>query len=148
MSWPTGNVPPAVSAMRDMIVATATAVANSIVQADIHYPELDLTASGVMPAILIVQEDEQSTPYAAGSGSIPTGRIRLEYYDDKLAGDIEKIAFGIKADLAGSQTGLLIRSTSCSLASDPTPAENADIDDADTVRYRVCTITVEFGPNL
>ncbi len=147
MSWPTGNVPPAVTALRDMLVASATYTAAGGTQAKVDYPDKDLSAV-TYPRCVIVQEDENRQVYAAGSGALPSGSLRIEYFQSTLVGDVEKEAFGIAQDIGAATTGLLIRSVRCGLASDPSPGQDAANDDSDGPRYRVANISIDFGPTL
>ena len=148
MTWPSGTVPPAVTAMRDMLSASATFIAAGGSQSTVHYPEVTLAVGVTLPACLIIQDEETRTVYASGSGALPTGRIRIEYYQNALAAVVEAAAFGIAQDIAASTTGLLIRSATAGLASDPSAGESASLADGDTFQFRVCTLTVDYGPQI
>ncbi len=148
MSWPTGSLPAEVTAMRDMIGASATWVAASGAQGQVHYPHISLDASPTLPAMCIIREDHDRQPYAAGSGGLPSGRLRLELYMNATIAVVEYTAQGIAADLAAATTGLSIRSVTTDLAGDVSDARQAAIDDATAQAFRMAIINVAYGLSI
>ncbi len=145
MSWPAGTVPADVSALRDMIVASASFTAAGGTQGKVHYPAVDQTTM-TFPAALITRETSERQPYAAGAGALPTGSFRIDLYiSGALAGDAEDLANKVTQEIAAQQTGLAIRSCRAGIASDPMPMELAAVADSDAQSFCIVPITLEHG---
>jgi hypothetical protein len=146
MSWPSVTVPPAVSALRDMLVASTTFIAAGGIESSVDYPIADFSES--MPRALIIQESERRQVYSAGAGALPTGTLTIEFYDVAKESAIETTAFAIARDIAANQTGLLIRNVSCGMAMEPSVGENAAEVDGESKGIYGVQITVEHGPEI
>jgi hypothetical protein len=148
MSWPTGQLPAEVTAMRDMLALCTNWTANGGSQAQVHYPDFTASNSTVFPACLIVRESHNRDSYAAGSAALPNGRMRLELYLQDVVAGVEAIAQGIAADLAASTSGLAIRSCETELAGEISDARQAAIDDSTSPSFRCAIISVAYGLTL
>ncbi len=145
MSWPTGQLPAEVTAMRDMLALCTNWTGNGGAEAQVHYPDVVISNSTTFPAIVIVRENHRRIPYAAGSAALPGGHLRLELYVDEEVADAEAIAQGIAADLACATYGLSIRDASTELAGDISDARQAAIDDGSSPTFRAVHINLEYG---
>lgn len=152
MSW--DNPPAAVSALRDMIVACASAVSAGLVQANFHYPTLalgsdDTTTPDARPMCVIAEDDSHRTPYAEpGVAGLPGGLLFATLYSDDLStGEIEELADNIVNELLLSVSGLPNISASRQRASEPTPGQLAADDTAgnSTAAYSGITISITYG---
>ncbi len=140
--------PQEIVAMRAMIIASATWVAAGGVAASIYYPHFTWAAGTTLPAMLLVREGHIRTTYAAGSGALPSGNIRLELYANLPIAGMEYTAQGIAADIAASTTGLSIRSCTTDLAGDISEGRQAAINDSTSPTFRIAVINVAYGLSI
>ncbi len=148
MSWPTGQLPAEVTAMRDMLALSTTWTTNGGAEAQVHYPDFTVSNATTFPACLIVREAHNREPYASGAAALPGGSMRLEVYVQDVIAVVEAIAQGIASDLAAAVSGLAIRSIETDLAGDISDARQAAIDDSTSPSFRVAVINLTYGLSL
>jgi hypothetical protein len=148
MSWPTGQLPAEVTAIRDMLALSTQWTSNGGAQGQIHYPDFTVSNATVFPAICVVRDEHHRESYAAGPSALPAGRMTLELYVNDIVSSVETIAQGIASDLAGASFGLAIRSASTELAGEISDGRQAAIDDSSAPSFRCAKILIDYGLTL
>lgn len=148
MSWPTGSIPPEVTALRDMLGNCGSWTGNGGGVNQVHYPDFQNDTNLVMPAALIIREDMKATPYAAGAGALPGGTMRIQLFLAESISDAEAIANGIAKELGALNSGLPVTEAHAGLCEDISPGRQATIDDAEALTQRSIPIHITWGLSL
>jgi hypothetical protein len=125
------NPPAAVSAMRTMILACASAVAYGITTDRIHYPAAalhsdDATTDDPLPLIVIADDLSARQRYAEiGVPGVPGGSLTLIVHSSATTGLIETFADDLCRELQALSTGLPITGAQRVRASEPSPGQRA-----------------------
>lgn len=152
--WPTTTIPPAVSALRDMLDACPSWTDAGGAQSHVHYPTINpsgvLDNACAMPAALIERMATHRRPYAEGARALPSGELQLHLYLDVATfpgiSDAEAFADVIADELLQQEPGLMLNDATVGEASDPTPAALAANQAPHSfTAYRSVTISLQYG---
>ena len=146
------NPPPAVTALRDMIIACASAIAAGIVTARVWYPAAvaesdDATASAAMPRVILGEESYTRNRYAEGARGLPQGTLTAVIQNDTDVGTLETLARALCDDLEflSHSQGLANVRCNVGLAAEPDAGQRA-ADETDTsAQFASISIAVEYG---
>jgi hypothetical protein len=148
------NPPPAVTALRDMLLACSSVTGATIATANIYYPSAvaesdDATTPAAMPRMVLGEESNTRTRYAEGARGLPQGALTAVLQNDADVGTLETLARSICDDLellSHSQGLANVRAT-VGLASEPDAGQRA-ADETDTsAKFASITIAIEYGLN-
>lgn len=139
--------PPAVEALRDMLLACAAVTSAGIATGSIWYPaaafDPDAGSADALPAILIVQEGVSRSSYAAGAQGLPGGSLTATVFlsgASSSIGAVEDLANDIAQQLMGQSTGLPITTVDVDPAQSITRGQVAG-----GVSFYCCTISLTWG---
>jgi hypothetical protein len=148
------NPPPAVTAIRDMLLACTSVTGAGIATANIHYPSAvaesdDATTPAAMPRIILAESDYTKNRYAEGASGLPQGSLAIIIQNDTDAGTLETLARAICDDLEflSQSSGLANLKCSTSLASEPDSAQRAADETETSAKFASITITADYGLN-
>lgn len=144
------NPPPAVTALRDMLLACSSVTGASITTNSIDYPTNAInTESGTpeaLPRILLAETDSERARYAEiGVIGLPAGTLIATIQADLTAGEIETLARSVASDLTGLASGLFLSSVSVGLCSDPATGMEGEERDTAGASHRTITLTITHG---
>jgi hypothetical protein len=148
------NPPPAVTALRDMLLACTSVTGAGIATGNIWYPSAvaesdDATAVDALPRAIIGEESFTRSRYAEGARGIPSGTLGVVLQVDTDVGTIETLARSIVDDLEllSHSQGLANVRCTVGLAAEPDKAQiAADDTSGDTsAKFATITMTVDYG---
>lgn len=149
------NPPPAVTAIRDMLLACSSITGAGITTTSIWYPTAvaesdDATPVDALPRIIVAEDSFTRVRYAEGARGLPTGSLSIVLCVDTDAGTLETLGRAVCGDLEFlSQTqGLANLTASVGMASDPDAAQIAADDTTGDTASRFCTITITASYGL
>lgn len=148
------NPPPAVTALRDMLLACSSVTGAGMSTGDLYYPSAvaeadDATTPAAMPRMILGEDSYSRTRYAEGARGLPTGNLSAVLQNDTDVGTLETLARAIADDLEllSHSQGLANVRCNVGLASEPDAAQRAAEETDDSSRFASITITVEYGLN-
>lgn len=148
------NPPPAVTALRDMLLACSSVTGAGVTTDTIWYPSAvaesdDATAASALPRIIIGEETFTRSRYAEGARGIPGGTLGIVVHADTDVGTIETLARSIADDLEllSHSQGLANVRCTVGLAAEPDNAQRAaDDTTGDTSsKFSAITIAADYG---
>lgn len=148
------NPPPAVTAIRDMLLACSSVTGAGITTDKIWYPSAvaesdDATAVDAMPRVVLGEEDFTRNRYAEGARGLAAGSLVINIQAELGTGALETLARSICDDLEllSHSQGLANLRCRTGLSSDPDQAMvAADSSTGDTSSsFASIVITAEYG---
>lgn len=141
------TAPPEAAALRDML---ALVTDYSTWSTGTHYPENSLGSDhgtpDTLPNGVIVPDEANWTPYAAGAGGLPGGRLSLVLYADTDANTLEAQGRLIAKGVCALYAGLPNLRATVGIASGPIPGQRAAAHGgAASTQYRTLSISFTFG---
>lgn len=146
------NPPPAVTAVRDMLLACSSVTGAGITTAKIWYPNAvagsdDATTVDALPRIVLAEEDRSIIRYAEGARGLPQGTLLVTLQIDTDTGTLETLARSVADDLEllSHSQGLPNLRCRTGLASEPDTAQIAGDQTETAARFASITITADYG---
>lgn len=142
---------PALTKLRDQLVAAATTAGLAVGTGNVHYPVFDGGARGAgdsLPAIEITSFRRRYVPYASGAAALPQWDADAVLYLPRTtsADEAERLADNTLAALSAQETGHVWRDLSRGDATFPTAAaEAAAAGGASTANARAVPLTLLMG---
>lgn len=143
------NPPPAVTALRDMLLLCASVTSYGIDTVKIWYPEATATPDAgtavTLPYLVVAEPSSARTRYADGAGGLPSGLLTATVYAVDTIENLETLGRAIEKELQELQVGLYISDARSELAGRTSLAAEAQAQNDTGANISGIQVTVTYG---